>query len=85
MGQFRLWLVARNVENLYYQDKIWWDFILGLSTYIVLSKVSSSMGKLWVKNELPFFLTDVGHLNTLSLCLCDCQVEIIITVAPKGY
>lgn len=56
MECFRLWLVEKNLENLYYGDlKSGEDFILGFSTFIVLSKISNSMGKLWVKNE-PYFL-----------------------------
>lgn len=85
MDSLRLWLVERNLENLYYWDlKSGENFILGFSTYIVLSKISNSMGKLWVKNELHFLLTDLGHLNSLGFCLFDYKVEII-TVAPKGW
>lgn len=85
MESLRLWLVERNLENLYYWDlKSGEDFIWGYSTYTVLSKISNSMGKLGVKNELHFLFTDLGHLNSLSFCLFDYKVEII-TVSPKGW
>lgn len=78
-------MVQRNLENRYYGDlQSGEDFILGFSTYIVLSNISNSMGKLWVKNKPHFLFTDLEHLSSLSLCLFDCKVEIIITVAPKG-
>lgn len=79
-------MVERNLENLYYSPdlKSGEDFILGFTTYTALSKISNSMGKLWVKNELHFLFTDLGHLNSLSFCLFDYKAEIIRTVSPKG-
>lgn len=46
------------------------DFILGFNTYIVLSNISNSMGKLWVMNKPHFLFTDLEHLSSLtSVCL----------------
>lgn len=78
-------MVQRNLKNLYSGDlKSGEDFILGFNTYIVLSNISNSMGKLWVMNKSHFLFTDLEHLSSLSFCLFDCKVEIIIAVAPKG-
>lgn len=78
-------LVERNIENLYYWDlKFGEDFILGLSSYIVLNKVSNFMGKLWARNEVYFLFTDLRHSKSLSLYSFDCEMEIRIREATES-